>query len=530
MKILITPDVPGWAIGNLTDSIIRHNPRFYFINIPVHPRAVGEALPALTQVLNEGVDFWHAQYWNSAVQLMKMLPKLKEIPKLLTHHNHDRLNKQNWSDFKGLNEMTEWGCNVLKKNHNNVFHIPHGVDLDRFSYLKDYPPKEPAVGYVGRVVPWKNLDKICTAAKKLGYKVVGSGYVDKPDYFKTIDQSNLEFYGGMGRTAMAPANVKDDLYVKMTVFVMYSTDEKESGTLPLLEAMARGVPVMCTRQGMARDLIKDGKNGVFFEPDEFESKLKDLMGNEKKRIELRKNAWNTIRQHPEERMAREYAKAYYKIMYGDNKLISVIIPTFNRPNEVWEAIKSIDKQEYPAKEIIIINDGGKTQELNKYVIECKRHIKTPVLLLNTNNQPEYYGLAQARNMGAIEALGEILLFMDDRYTLEPNALSNIANNSDVNKFYFGQKIIKGKLSTKTAFMENFSWINKKEFFKAGMFCERLNIYGGMSEEVRTRFSKQGYELVQIKDAKCKEIKSSIGNKGNKDKIWKAKYLLYKMYE
>jgi len=48
----------------------------------------------------------------------------------------------------------------------------------------------------------------------------------------------------------------------MTVFVMYSTGEKESGTLPLLHAMARGVPVMATHQGMARDIIKDGENGI----------------------------------------------------------------------------------------------------------------------------------------------------------------------------------------------------------------------------------------------------------------------------
>jgi len=535
MRILMTPDILEWAIGSLSKAIIKHNPRFNWSLIPVHPRGVANSLPAIVEALKKGVDFWHAQYWNSAIQMLNVFPELKHKPSLLTHHNHHCLEKKDWRVFSGVNEMTNWGCDVLRKKHNKVYHIPHGIDLDRYSFIDDYPSKNdiPTVGYVGRVVPWKKLDKICEAAKNLDYKVVGYGYIDKPDYWNRIkelyvqesdwDRSILDFTGQVGRHGMAPANMKDDGYKKMDVFVAYSVGEKESGTLPLLEAMARGVPVMATAQGMARDLIEHNKNGVIFNEDNFESELKRVMEDVELRKQLRKNAWETIKNYPEQKMARAYAKSYYDIIWSGNPVVSVIIPTFERAEHLVNTITSIETQEYLAKEIIVVDDGSQDKGATELLCrKLKEKIRTPLLYLNTNHKG--YGLAKARNMGVVEALGDILLFLDDRLTLEDNALAEIAKVPD-KKWHHGAKLSKGKISTKRTFIENFSWIKKSDFVSGGMFNERMGYYGGMSQLLREQYS----EKVEFKyNNKATAYEAVRARRGRKTDIWKAKEIIAKL--
>ena len=535
MKILITNDCDGWAIGNLTDAIIKGNSRFTFVKVPVHPRGVTESLIALKQALDDGIDFWHAQYWNSAYKMLNDLPpsianRLREVPSLLTHHNHHCLRKEDWKKlgFDSLNEMTKWGVDILREKHDHVYKIPHGIDLDRFEYIPKLT-EEKNVGYIGRVVPWKHLKEVIQAATGHGYKVVGSGYVDDVAYWNEINKSNLIFNGGVGRIAMASANSKDAIYEKMMCFVMYSTGEKESGTLPLLEAMSRGVPILATEQGMARDIIKDGGNGLFFNEDNFADKLHTLMEDKKLREKLRKNAWETIKSYSEAKMARDYGKVYYKTAFPNDPLISVIIPTFDRADKLWDIIESIDKQDYLAKEIIIIDDGSTDPKVKQVVNLAKKNIKTNILYLNTGNNKKHYGLAQARNMGAIEAMGDVLLFLDDRYTLNKGCLEEISKHNDRDTWYFGEKIIKGNPGNKSSFIENFSWILKKDFFKGGMFNERLTMYGGLSQETRQRFGYLNYDFQKISKAIVTEIISTRKGK-KKDQVWKAKFLISKMYE
>lgn len=530
MRILINSDVEDWAIGTLTKAIIKHNPRFNWTSVLVHPRGMAQCFLELNDALEEGIDLWHAQYWHSALNVMEAIPEFEKLPKLLTHQNHNSLEEKDWSIFNGLVSPTHWGCDVLRKKHKNVYHIPHSVDLDRYTFI-DKMCEEDNVGYVGRVMPHKNLHRVCESAKKLKYKVFGSGYIEKIKYWneeckKYVDDGTLIFNGGEGRSAKAPANMKDDLYRKMKVFVMYSTGEYESGTLPLFEAMARGVPVLATSQGSARDLIEDGKNGVIFTEDNFEKKLAEVMEDKELRCKLRKNAWQTIKNYSEQRFARTYAKTYYDIVWNGQPVVSVIIPTFERAEHLADTIMSIENQEYPAKEIIVIDDGsndnGETRMMCK---ELKKRIKAPLLYLNTEDTKNY-GLAKARNMGVVESLGEVLLFLDDRLSLEPGALEKIVEIPN-GEWHFGAKRTKSGISTKRTFIENFSWIKKKDFVIGGMFNERMGFYGGMSQLLRQQYNDKVEFIYNDKAVANEDLKAS---RGRKTDIWKAKDIINKLYE
>lgn len=531
MKILLTPDAPNWAIANLCRSITKHNPQIQFKIVVAHPRGLGEAIPEIQAALREGIDIWHAMYWNSAIQLYDLIPELQDpkLKRILSHHNHYRLTKRDWKQFDMVTEWTDWGVNVLRGVHGNVRKVPFGIDLDQFSYITQYPPAEPRVGYIGRVASWKNLGEITRVSKELGYTVCGSGYIDKIDYWREVDKSNLEWNGGIGLQEVPPVHEKDELYKKMSVFVMYATEEKESGTMPLLEAMARGVPVMATEQGMARELIRDGENGIIFTPENFKERLQMVMENEPLRKKMREAAWQTIKNWPEERMAREFAKLYHELTGEGKPLVSVIITSYNHPESLVDAILSVDVQDYPNKEIIVADDGSDDPRVASAVGQLQLEIKTPIKFIR-NQEKSGYGLAKMRNLAVMEALGNHLVIFQDRFKLDGMVmLEKIVMYTKPNAWGFGSKFIDGVLKSKKGFVENFSWILKEDLVRGGMFNERINIYGGQSQELRDRFTKQGVVFQPFPEVTCTEISVSRAANRRQD-IWKAKWMIHKLYD
>ena len=85
-----------------------------------------------------------------------------------------------------------------------------------------------------------------------------------------------------------------------------------------------------------------------------------------------------------------------------DKLVSIIIPTFNRASPVVEAIRSAQNQSYPAKQIIVVDDGSQDD--------------TPQIAARFTGI-EYYrqenkGQAAARNLGLSYAKGEYIASLD----------------------------------------------------------------------------------------------------------------------
>lgn len=530
MKILMTKDVNGWAIGNLADSIMRYNKHFDFIDIPVHPRAVDQNILTINDLVQKKqIDVWHAQYWHSATQLQDSLRGMDEIPTILSHHNHYALGKEEWNRFSMITIPTEWGYKELTKKYNHIVKVPYGLDLDRFSYINDYNPEPKTIGYIGRVIANKNLKKIVEGAKKLKYKVIASGFVDKPDYWKEVDKDEkyLEFNGGMGRDGMMSADFKDNMYERMSIFCMYSTDNKETGTLPLLEAAARGVPILCTDEGMARDILVDGESCIKFDDDNFHEKLKLIMEDEELRKKIRENAYKAMIQYSEQRMARRFDRLYHDVRCPNEKMISVIIPTYNGADVLVKAMLAVESNEYKKKEIIVVDDGS-TDHTKIVISEARKRFNTPIKYLETNNK-EKYGLAEARNMGAMESVGDLLLFVDERLAIRNNTIEQVAASIVAGSWCFGQKVVKGKKSGKDGFVENFSWILRKDFMRSGMFCERMDHYGGMSQETRYRYNQQGYGFNYFPEIYADQIKTSRSRSKRRQDIWKAKLILQKLH-
>jgi glycosyltransferase involved in cell wall biosynthesis len=100
--------------------------------------------------------------------------------------------------------------------------------------------------------------------------------------------------------------------------------------------------------------------------------------------------------------------------------ITVVIPTYQRRSLVCDAIRALCAIEYGGKfEIIVVIDGstdGTVPALSR--LSCP----VPVRLIEQSNG----GAARARNHGASEAPGDILLFLDDDMIAESNLLTEHA--------------------------------------------------------------------------------------------------------
>ena len=265
MRVLLVSDTPrdGWAIGKLSDAIIRKNPQMVFDFVTVHPKEVARDLPAFKKALENKPDLIHFQYWNSTRQLFEAIPELRKYKTIQTHHNQKNTLSCDWKDFKIDQHIVHTKFNaqqLIDAGYDNVKIIQHGIDLDYFSYYNDYTGDTGYVGYVGRVVPWKGLKEIAEATLANDLKVVAMGRVDKPAYWESIP---IEARNIIDFTYQ---NVKDNerinVYRDMMCFVQNSGPKHEEGTLPLLEAMACGIPVITTPSGEGADIINDGENGL----------------------------------------------------------------------------------------------------------------------------------------------------------------------------------------------------------------------------------------------------------------------------
>lgn len=104
----------------------------------------------------------------------------------------------------------------------------------------------------------------------------------------------------------------------------------------------------------------------------------------------------------------------------------MIIPTYNRAASLGKAIESVLKQTFPAKEIIIVDDGSADN-----TADLVRNYPAVRYTYQLNQ-----GVCAARNQGAEEARGDWLIFLDSDDELLPKALeefADVARNSPDSK-------------------------------------------------------------------------------------------------
>ena len=125
-------------------------------------------------------------------------------------------------------------------------------------------------------------------------------------------------------------------------------------------------------------------------------------------------------------------------------MISVIIPTYERPWLLQDALRSVASQQYRDVEVVVVNDGGRS--VDDAVAPWRRSLDIVLIDL-----PERNGPARARNAAIDVASGDLLAFLDDDDVFLPHHLEllhdSLAERPDLDLVYSGALVSEHRLDS-----------------------------------------------------------------------------------
>lgn len=338
----------------------------------------------------------------------------------------------------------------LVKDKIKVINLPFDIDkeeLEKYEKEGVQKPDKKTILYFGRTEYRKGIVQFLKEAEKLWkkgmdfkVKIIGGdtrleskgtlvGEDLKKKYAKYIESGNLEMMSSIPHLELIPH------ILSATAVTIPSLYENFPNTC--IYSMWLGKPVLVSKSGGQAEMVQEsGKNGLIFDWDkegDLEEKLQqllnmsdeelDIIGNNAKErihklcnmednLKMRREFFEDViknknKQKTEFPFVEEMPKDKYVTDYkGEKDLLSVVIPYYNLGKTLPETIESIKESDYKKYEIIIVNDGSTDEESVKVLDSYKDD--NQIRIINIENK----GLANARNVGAKEAKGEFVAFID----------------------------------------------------------------------------------------------------------------------
>lgn len=206
--------------------------------------------------------------------------------------------------------ISEYAKDAIKKYYGREAKIIHPpVEIKDFKGKTCGKPVENSY-YVtaSRQVNWKRIDlavKACFLAQRR-LIVIGDGPEHKRLAKMAVGSKLIEFLPLMDKKKLAGylVDAKGYLFPSLEPF----------GIAPV-EALAAGCPVIAYGVGGARDYVKDGKNGVLFEPQTVEAMAKAILEFEKMKFDRAKVA-DSVDKFGVERFDKEIKEFVQKCIRG----------------------------------------------------------------------------------------------------------------------------------------------------------------------------------------------------------------------
>lgn len=251
--------------------------------------------------------------------------------------------------------------------------------------------------------------------------------------------------------------------------------------------------------------------------------------------------------------------------------VSIVIPTYNRAEDLDKCLNSLITQTILPKEIIIVDDSD-NDEIENLIAQRKKEFKEKNALLKYIRNYKEKSTAIARNIGVENTVGDIILFLDSDVILDEEYIKEILKvyeekqnalgvqgyitssykppkKINIWSFLFVSHVEKNKCrvlpSTQTTYpyfidkVISCEWLSganqsfKKEIFKEFKFDEKLKKYA-YKEDVDLSyriFKKYPDSLFMTPHAKLIHSVSQIGRIPQR-KLIKVKeiYILYFFYK
>lgn len=514
-KVVAISDKTGTAIDRLCKVVEPYHKNIEYVVIDVHPKRPDATQLARVEQECRTADVIDYQYFRTAEALRSRYDWLKDIPSVLTHNNPYSIKESDWNSYQAvIGNNKSITADLQKITSSRVEHIPIVVDPFFWQFNENYKFNKSVIMVANRIESKKGILPVALACKKLGIKMQLVGAISQPDYFREIIDTGVVHFA-----QECTDEELRSMYYEAGVHVCNSIDNFESGTMPILESIYCGVPVITRKIGHVSDFADESiviNDHDSEDVDHLVDIIDKLLCDTKKLENMRQQAWYSIKHMNPERRAYMYQKLYRELL--DDEPVSVIVPVAGKEEVTRENLTAIANQTYKNVEIIVIDDGEVDQKKN--IMDFADTVSIPVRYIRLGGKG--YNLAKARNMGVVQATSDILVFADQRMILEPDCIETFVKNIKPNTWLYGNKGVKKE------FVENLSCMYRNDFVRFGMFNERINMYGGLSQETRVRARHQGINIEFIENAKAMPRGKSSNKRIKKYEIMQMKNLLFKV--
>jgi len=261
------------------------------------------------------------------------------IPVVATYHTHF----PSYAKYYKVKALENLGWNYLRtlynkcetvyvpsqpimeelENHglDTIQFLPHGVDVDVFnpSFRSNYwreglgLENKKIILYAGRLVWEKDLKDLAEV-----YKIITSKRDDAVFVLAGDGPVREELKSMMPEALFLGYKTGKELstiFASSDIFAFPSTTETFGNVT--LEAMASGVPPICTKEGGAYGIINDGINGFIAKPHNpisFAEKINYLLENEERRKEISLNAYKFAQTQTWDKIIAKLIESYSKVV------------------------------------------------------------------------------------------------------------------------------------------------------------------------------------------------------------------------
>jgi len=203
----------------------------------------------------------------------------------------------------------------LKVPEEKISLIYLGVDHKIFYPIKKKKNKKFVIGYLGGLGKRKNIEYMLHVAKKIGnkndiiFKIAGKG----PDLNRLIKIKNRLKLKNTEFVGFIPENKLNEFYNSLDLFIFPSY--YEGFGLPILEAMACGIPVIASNKGSLPEIM--GGAGILInphEPKEAIVKIKKIVKNGKLQEKLGMRGIKRAKNFDWDKTTKETLKLYEKFI------------------------------------------------------------------------------------------------------------------------------------------------------------------------------------------------------------------------
>lgn len=515
-RVVSVVDKTGTAIDRLAKGLSPYMNGIDYQVVDVHPKRPDPSQIERFETLAKTADIIDYQYFRTAEMLRKRYEWLKDIPSLLTHHNPYSITESDWNGYDIVianNKTIQKDLSQITRSRLEL--IPNAINPYFWKFNEEYTHDKSVIMVANRIEGKKGILPVAKACKEIGFKLKLVGAISDMDYFHEVNSTGVvEFSQEITDEQLR------DTYYSSGIHVCNSVDNFESGTLPMLEAIYCGVPVLTRNIGQVPD-IKDEDNLVIQDSDpEDVSRIADLllqMHSDKKKLEdMRHEAWFTVKDRNYERRAYQYKRLYRTLIGGES--VSIIMPVADKPETTRQTLEAAISQNHKNLEVIVVDDGETSQI--ETVESIRKLSNVPVSYYKTDLQG--YNLAHARNIGIIESTSDVIVFCDQRMKMQEDTVSEFLRYLQPKHWLYGNK------GAKKEFVENLSCVYRSEIVGMGMFNQEITQYGGMSQECRARARAQNIILKYIETAKATPIGKSSNRRRKKMEILESKNMLWKV--